>query len=262
MSLLLRHLGESFARPDHWLYASWLDLVTKYRRTHLGLFWVWVPPALYIWGIGLFIGAISPVRQRTFVAFVGVSFVVFRLITTVINDSTGTFRSYQAYVNDGQQRLTDYLMRTVARSVFYFIAAVPLLVVALATSEQFTPSGLPMALLGLAFLLVNLVGLATLFALMGARLPDVAELTGSAIMFLFLITPIVWYPASAPEGTLHGTLMRGNPLHHLISVVRDPLLGFPVEPLSWAYVSVMTGLVWVLAVVAYGRFAPRVALWL
>lgn len=262
MSLLLRHLGESFARPDHWLYASWLDLVTKYRRNRLGLLWVWVPPAMYIWGIGLFIGAISPVRQRTFVAFVGVSFVVFRLITTVIHDSTGTFRYYQVYLNDGQQRLTDYLMRTVARSVYYFIAAVPLLAIALATSTQFTPSGLPMALAGLSIVLVNLVGLATLFALVGARMPDVAELTGSAIMFLFLITPVVWYPSAAPEGTMHGALMRGNPLHHMISVVRDPLLGMQVEPLSWTYVGVLTLLVWVLAMAAYGRFSRRVALWL
>lgn len=262
MSLFLRHLSQSLKRPDHWLYASWLDVVTKYRRNRLGLLWIWVPPAMYIWGIGLFIGAISPVRQRAFVAFVGVSFVVFRLITTVMMDSTSTFRSYQAYLNDGQHRLTDYLMRSVARSAYYFLAAVPLLVIALATSQQFTPSGLPLSLLGLAVLLVNLIGLATVFGLLGARLPDLSELMGSATMFLFLITPIVWYPTAAPDGTIHGALMRGNPLHHLVSVVRDPLLGVPVEPLTWEYLGVMTAVLAVASVTLYGRFARRVALWL
>jgi ABC-type polysaccharide/polyol phosphate export permease len=262
MLLLFKHLAQSLRKPDHWLYASWLDVVTKYRKTRLGLIWVWVPPALYIWGIGLFIGAISPVDSRAFVAFVGVGFLLFRLITTVIIDATSTYAGSMPFIHDGHQRLTDYLLRTVARSSFYFLMAVPLLAFALLATDRFTPAGLGMAAVGLLVVLVNVVMYAMVFSLLGARFPDLSEFMGSAIMFAFLVTPVVWYPTAAPEGTVHGALMRANPLHHLLAIVRAPLLGEAIESLTWVYLGITTVVGLVLASWAYARFARRVAVWL
>jgi ABC-type polysaccharide/polyol phosphate export permease len=262
MFLLFKHLSQSLRKPDHWLYASWLDVVTKYRKTRLGLIWVWVPPALYIWGIGLFIGAISPVDSRAFVAFVGVGFLLFRLITTVVIDATSTYAGSRPYIHDGEQRLTDYLLRTVARSSYYFLLALPLLVLALLSSDRFMPSGIAMAALGLVIVYVNLMLYAMVFSLLGARFPDLSEFMGSAIMFAFLVTPVVWYPTAAPEGTVHGALMRANPLHHLLAIVREPLFGEAVEPLTWYFVGVTTIVGIVLATWAYGRYSRRVAAWL
>jgi ABC-type polysaccharide/polyol phosphate export permease len=262
MFLLFKHLSQSLRKPDHWLYASWLDVVTKYRKTRLGLIWVWVPPAMYIWGIGLFIGAISPVDSRAFVAFVGVGFLLFRLITTAIIDATSTYVGSMPYIYDGEQRLTDYLLRTVARSSFYFVMALPLLAVALLSSDRFTADGLGIAAIGMIIVYVNMVLYAMVFSLLGARFPDLSEFMSSAIMFAFLITPVVWYPSAAPEGTLHGMLMRANPLHHMLAVVRAPLLGEIVEPLTWAYLGVTTAVGLVVATLAYGRYARRVAVWL
>ena len=200
--------------------------------------------------------------SRAFVAFVGVGFLLFRLITTTIIDATSTYSGSRPYILDGEQRLTDYLMRTLARSSYYFLLAVPLLAVALVSSEQFTPAGLGMSALGLALVFVNLILYAAVFSLLGARFPDLSEFMNSAIMFAFLITPVVWYPAAAPQGTLHGALMRANPLHHLLAVVRAPLFGEAVEPLTWAYLGVSTAIGLVLATWAYARYARRVAVWL
>jgi ABC-type polysaccharide/polyol phosphate export permease len=166
------------------------------------------------------------------------------------------------FIHDGHQRLTDYLLRAVARSSFYFLMAVPLLAVALLCSDHFTPAGLGMAAIGLLVVVINMVTYAMVFSLLGARFPDLSEFMGSAIMFAFLLTPVVWYPSAAPEGTVHGTLMRANPLHHLLAIVRAPLFGEAVEPLTWAYLGITTAVGLVLASWAYGRFARRVPVWL
>lgn len=262
MSHLFTHVATSFRRPDHWLYSSWLSVITKYRRTRLGLLWAFFPPVVYIWGIGWFIGMINPVKVPPFLAHVGVGFITFRLITSVMNDSTAAFAAYQPYINDGHLRLTDYLLSVVARAVIYFTLAMPVLAVAMLMSSQFVPSGIPASFAGLALVIFNLFLISVSFGLLGARFPDFGELIGSATLFLFLLTPIVWYPSVAPEGTLHGLMMRINPLHHMIAVIRAPLTDEVLEPLTYYYMAGMTVIGLLVAVVAYRQFARRVPIWI
>lgn len=263
MSRLFQHLAESFRRPDHWVYASWLDTVTKYRKTYLGILWMLVPTAIYIWGIGGFVGSLQPgVDLPRFLGHVAVGWVVFRLIMTVVSDATSTFASYQPYIYDGNVRLTDFILRSLSRSLLYFLMAQPLLCVAVLGSPDFHFAGVPGSMLGLVVVVINLFLYSVLLGLLGARYPDVGELMGSVMMAAFLVTPIVWYPASAPEGTVHGTLMRANPFHHLLSAIRGPLLGEALEPLTLYYLGAMTLVGLVAAVFAYRAFARRVPLWL
>ena len=263
MSSLFQHLAESIRRPDHWVYASWLDTVTKYRKTYFGILWMLVPTAIYIWGIGGFLGALQPgINQQQFLAHVAVGFVVFRFIMTVVSDSTGVFSSYQSYIYDGNLRLTDFVLRMVSRSFYYFLMAQPLLAVAVLASPEFQWAGVPASLVGLAVLLVNLFLYSILLGLLGARFPDISELMGSVMMAAFLITPVVWYPTAAPAGTVHGMLMRANPFHHLVAAIRAPLLGEGLETSTVYYLGVMTAIGLVAAVFAYRSFARRVPLWL
>jgi ABC-type polysaccharide/polyol phosphate export permease len=60
---------------------------------------------------------------------------------------------------------------------------------------------------------------------------------------------------------MQGWLMRANPLHHLITVVRAPLFGEAIEPLTWLYLGISTAVGLIAACWAYGRFARRVPLW-
>ncbi|ROU07437.1 ABC transporter permease [Lysobacter enzymogenes] len=263
MSSLLLHLRQSLKRPDHWLYASWLDIVLKYRRTRLGLLWMLVPTAVYIWGIGGFLAALQPgIAVAGFLAHVGIGFVVFRLISTVAMDATTAFAQSQAYIYDGHTRLTDFVLRAVARSFGYFLLSLPVALAAAFASPEFDAFGTGLAFLGLATVMWNLFVFSVLLAIAGARFPDLHEAMGSAVMALFLVTPVVWYASVAPPHTLHGQLMRANPLHHMIAVVRAPLLGEQVEPVTWVYLAAMTAAGTVAAVWVYRSAARRVPQWL
>ncbi|UOF13739.1 hypothetical protein IEQ11_18625 [Lysobacter capsici] len=263
MNLLFFHLRQSLRRPDHWLYGSWLDIVTKYRKTYLGLSWVFVPIAVYIWGIGGFISALQPgANTQDFLAHVAVGFVVFRFIMTVLSDATAVFSGFKPYIYDGSLRLTDLIFRMINRSFCYFLLALPVVAVAVFASQQFEWLGILGSMLGMAAVLVNLFFYSVLLSLLGARFPDLSEFMSSAMMASFLITPVVWYPDMAPAGTIQGAFMRANPFHHLLASVRAPLLGEPLEQLTIYYLVATTVLGLVAAPVAYQAFARRVPLWL
>lgn len=263
MTLLLKHLSQSLLRPDHWLYGSWIDTVVKYRKTRLGLLWTIVPIAVYIWGIGGFMAALQPgVGLQRFLAHVGVGFLVFRLLSTVLNEATSVFASYQSYIYDGNLRLTDFVLRMLARACYYFLLSLPVVAIVAVASPTFDISALPIAFCGVVLVVINLFLYGLLLAFLGARYPDMHEMMGSVIMALFLITPIVWYPDAAPTGTGHGLLMRLNPMHHLLAAVRGPLLSDAVEPLTYIYLGLMTVVGTVAAIWVYQYAARRVPLWL
>jgi len=268
MSLFIRDLRGSLQKPDHWLYASWLDVITKYRKNYFGLVWIFFPPIVYIWGIGGYIGSLQPGLQlEPFLAHVGFGFIIYRFLSTVAVDATQTFAGYQSYIHDGNLRLTDFILRPLARSLIYFVFAAPLLAITLLgvmLGEGEAPGwlGVLASLAGLLVVLVNLLFYAVVLALLGARFPDLGEFAGSVVLAGFLLTPVVWYPELAPEGTVRGTLMRANPFHHLLAIVRAPVLGEALEQATLVYLAVMTVLGFALAWVGYNRFARRVPAWL
>ena len=264
MTLLFRHLAESFRKPDHWLYASWLDVITKYRKNALGLFWIFFPPIVYIWGLGLFFRAIrgAAPEETGFLAHMGFGFIVFRLMSTVVMEAGSNFNAYLPYIYEGHLRLTDYVLRPLSRAVIYFLFAVPLLVIVLVGDAPVLPLGILGAILGFAIVLVNLFVYGVLLAFMGARFPDINQFFSSVMLAMFLITPIVWYAKDAPMDTAHGMLMRANPFHHLLAVVSGPVLGESIEPLTYSYLGVMTVVGVMLASLIYGRLAKRMPAWL
>ncbi|MBL8256914.1 ABC-type polysaccharide/polyol phosphate export permease [Pseudoxanthomonas japonensis] len=262
MSLLFRHLAESFRKPDHWLYASWLDVITKYRKNALGLFWIFFPPIVYIWGLGAFMGAIQGRQMGSFLAHIGFGFMLFRLMSTMFIEAGATFAAHLPYIHDGNLRLTDYVLRTLSKALIHFLFAVPLLALVLVGEASVSPLGLLSSLAGLLIVLVNLFFLGVLVALVGARYPDVNDFFGSVMLAVFLITPIVWLAEAAPADSMQGMLMRANPFHHMLAVVRGPILGEASETSTYVYIGAMTIAGVLISAFSYSRFARRVPIWL
>lgn len=215
-----------------------------------------------MWGIGWFIGMLNRGGELPFVVHVGLGFVLFRLIVGILNDSAGLYRSKSSYINDGHVRYTDYVFSTILRSVIIFLFAAPVLLVALLMSDRFVPSGIFPSFLGLLFLIFNMTVWSIPFSILGAKIADFSEFISNLTMVMFLVTPIVWYPEAAPKGTLQGDLMRANPFHHLIAIVRDPLLGGEIEPVTWIYMVMMTAIGLVLAWISYRFFSKKIPMWI
>lgn len=252
---------DSLRFPEFWMYATWLGIVTKYRKSRLGMFWAVSPAALYTFGVGGFYGYLQHVSPRSFAAHLGIGYVAFRFITVSLSEATSTCSGHASFILDGRVRLTDYVLRVMAKALFYLVCALPVLAVAVAISPAFHPEGLVEAIPGLLLVLLNIAWMAVFLAIVGARLSDVHELIGSILMFSFLFTPIIWKAAQMPAGTVRGTIARVNPLFHMIESIRAPIIGESIEPASYTYLVVMLLVGWVLTFLVYRRYARYVPLW-
>lgn len=259
---LLADLRGSFRRPAFWAYGTWLDLITRYRRSMIGPLWMLIPPALYMFGLGFFFSQARGKEMIEFMARLGLGYLVFRLVTQMIVDSAQAFHHHAAFIMDGNTRLTDYTLRTATSALIHFVVGLPMMFIVAAQADSLHVAGILPSMLGLLFTIFTLIWLSGLIGLFGARYPDFGELVGSAMLLAFVLTPIVWDASMAPEGTIRGNLMRLNPVYHFVQVVREPLLGDGVEPLTYLYLAAMSVVGIPLWFWAYRRYARLVPIWI
>lgn len=260
--MMHRHLLESLREPAFWAYSTWLGIVTNYRRSRLGILWLFTPPVLYVWGLGAFFSSMQGRPLVEFAAHVAVGFLVFRLMTAVVTDSTGVLTANQAFILDGRIRITDFVLRVVSRALFYAGVALPVVALALWMYPSLQPQGFAWLLVTVPLLLLNAIWVSVVFSLLGARFPDTEQFISNIFLFLFLLTPIIWYADQAPAESVRGMLMRFNPLFHMVEAVRAPLLGERVDPWSLRILVGITVIGWGAAMLAYRRFARFVPLWI
>ena len=259
---LRRDLLASVRAPEFWALSSWLDIVIRFRQSRLGILWLLVPSIAYIWGLGPFMAALRKEQLLVFIPHVAVGYAVFRLIQMMVSESAAAFTTSASFILDGHMRLTDFVLRVLAKGLFHFVATIPAVTVALVLGSGVQWWGLLPALVSFPLVVAALLPIAVLFALIGARLPDLGQLVNTVLMFAFLFTPIVWRAHEMPADSLRGAFVRLNPLFHLLEIVRAPLLGEPLELLSVVVVIAMAVVGWIVAAHAYRRYAPFVPLWI
>ncbi|MGH8030423.1 MAG: ABC transporter permease [Arenimonas sp.] len=258
---LLPTLMDSLRNPAFWGYSTWLDIIIRYRKSMLGLVWILVPPALYVFGMGLFFAQVQGADSFAFMAHLGLGYLLFRLMMMVLVDSTSILPAHAGYILDGHVRLTDFVLRVVIKAAFYLLTSLIVLVPVVLLAPNFDLAGVPWAMLGMVLLMLNMVWMSGVVSLFGARFPDTHEFMGNVFMVGFIITPILWYAKDAPAGTMHGTLMRLNPCFHLIEIVRAPLLGEAMSRFSLGAAAAMAVVGWILWIVTFRRYARYVPLW-
>ena len=78
----------------------------------------------------------------------------------------------------------------------------------------------------------------------------------------FLATPIIWMPGmGGGRSKVMGAFLDFNPFYHFLELIRAPLLGNPIAPLSWIVVITITITGFTLAYYFYNRFAKNIPLW-
>jgi ABC-2 type transport system permease protein len=258
----LSQLMESLRRPEFWGYSSWLDIITKYRRTRLGILWLVLPTAMFLVVLGNVYSHLMGYKLEEYLPYLGVGYVTWRFMLQCINDSTSVFRSHKAFIMDGRLRLTDFMLRAVTKPLFYFFFAFVVVVCVLVWSPFVHWLNLLSLLVTVPVLLVNMIWISFCISLIGARFPDIGEVIHTVLVVGFLLTPILWHIDKFPLGTLRGTLARLNPAFHLIEMVRAPVLGAMPEKYTFFAVILMTLTGWLSAMVLYRRYARFVPLWI
>lgn len=259
---LVPDLWKSLRYPDYWAYSSWLAIVTKYRRTSLGLVWAVAPFALFVIVLGNVYSHLMGYPLAEYLPYLGTGYLLWRFMVQVVTDAVGTFHGHKAFIMEGRIRLTDFILSAFAKAGFHLALGSLVLLAIYIWSPAIHLSSLWTLGLTMPLLVANVAWFAVCVAMLGARAPDIQEAISTVLILGLLLTPILWPVDKFPQETLRGTLVRFNPAFHVLDVVRAPLLGKMPETTSIVVVLVMAVLGWIVASLLYRRYGRFVALWI
>ena len=259
---LVGQLSESLRKRDFWAYSSWLDIVTRYRRTRLGLLWLLAPMIMFMGLIGPMFSQLFGRPMGVFLPHLGLGVAIWRMLLMVINDSTSIFRSNKSFILDINARLTDFTLRSLAKALFYFAFAMMVVIPVLVWSPEIPTLNILTLAVTLPIVVINVFWLAYVISIIGARFPDFGHMVSTVLMAGFLFTPIIWMGDRFPADSLGGIVVRINPAYHLLELVRALVFGRWPEYHSLIYIVAMTIVGWGVAEWLSRRYARFVPIWI
>jgi len=194
------------------------DIVTRYKRSVLGVLWTMLNP------LGTMV-VMSVVFSRMFeMRGVYPAFIITNLVAwNFFSQTTTTSLNTMLWGSDLFQRIylprTAFVISTIGTGIVNVLfSLVPLVLIYLVTKVPLHASILllPVAILSIA---AFALGFSLILSTFVVFFPDIAEMYPILLTAWMYLTPII-YPESMIEDVLNGWLLRLNPLHHLIKLFR------------------------------------------
>lgn len=242
--MAFQDLGNSVGRLGlAWSLASH-DVVSRYRGSILGPFWITLSMGLMVLGIGVVYAKLFGSTLGEFLPLVALGIVFFGTISGIITEGCSTFVSAASMLSQTNLPMFTFVWRTVLRNLINLAHHMIIVVGVLIFYGDWRHTNLAGALIGLLFLLTNTAWISMLIAIASARFRDIPPVVASVMQFAMFVTPVFW-PAERLKGAKH-VVLDFNPFYHMLEAVRAPLLGVPIAPHTYSVLAIMALIGWAL----------------
>jgi lipopolysaccharide transport system permease protein len=242
-----------------WTMLGWNDIVQRYRRSALGPFWITLSMAIFIVLLGIIYSRIFKTDIATYLPYIAMGIIAWGFISGTTIESCQAFVDGGAIIKQINLPYTLYVLRVVWRNAIILLHTIGLIIpIALIFHLKVSWVSLLVAP-GLLLVFANQIWVGIVVAVLSTRYRDVVQLIATTIQIAMFATPIMW-----PVSSLGGAQIIAdvNPLHHLIEIVRGPLLGAAPPLLSWEVTIGLCAAGYLLAIVLLQRGCRRIVYWL
>jgi ABC-type polysaccharide/polyol phosphate export permease len=255
IDMALRDLKASVQRVGLAWSLAWHDVVSRYRGSILGPFWITLSMGLMVAGIGLLNARLFHAPLQDFIPFVATGIVFFGVISGIIIEGCETFVQAAGMLSQTSLPMLTFVWRTVLRNLIFLLHNLVIIVGVLIWFGYWRTLNLPVAVLGLVILVVNAAWASLLVGIASARFRDIPQIVASVMQFALFMTPVWWQPARL--GASHPLLLF-NPFYHMLEAVRAPLLGAHVAPHTYSFLAGMAVVGWAVTFAVFTRTRRRI----
>jgi ABC-type polysaccharide/polyol phosphate export permease len=240
-SMAFADLRASFQRMGLAWSLAWHDVVSRYRGSMLGPFWITLSMGLMVAGIGFLYANLFKIPVNEFIPYVALGIVFWGLISNVIIEGCSTFVQASGILSQTSLPMFTFVWRTIMRNVINLMHHAVIIVGVLIYYDHWRQTNVPLGLLGLLLLMLNISWVSLAAGMASARFRDIPQIVGSVIQFAMFMTPVFWLPGGR---LLDHAVLLLNPFYHLLDVVRAPLLGQSVGASTYVFLSVLAVVGW------------------
>ncbi|ACG76892.1 ATP-transporter permease [Phenylobacterium zucineum HLK1] len=235
---------------------AWHDIVSRYRGSILGPFWITLSMGLMVLGIGFLYANLFKIPISEFLPFVALGIVFFGAMAGIINEGCETFVQAKGMLSQTSLPMFTFVWRTVLRNLIS-LAHHLVIVVAVLTYYDYWGVAKPLvALLGVLLMVLNVSWISMLAGIASARFRDIPQIVVSIMQFAIFMTPVFWTPNRFSSE--HMAVLHFNPFFHLLDAIRAPLLGDAVSPTTYVVLVAMAAGGWILTFALFARTRRRI----
>ena len=236
------------------------EIFASVHLTFLGPLWLIVQPLLWMLTIVLLVQPFVANPSFHYPLYVAIGIVLYSGIQTFLSAGAQTFVRDKTRILNVALPLSVFALKNPAR-VAIELAITSAIVIG--TMVLYPPKLGPVMLLaipGMALYFVFGFGCTLALGVLAARITDIIYLTNALMRVMLFMTPVFWLPEQT-SGARHWFALY-NPLHHLLAIVRDPLMGVMPQPLNYAVAASFAFAALVSGLLLFARFRGRIAVWI
>lgn len=231
---------ESFRLWPIWLRMGTWDVRIRYRRTSIGIAWIFFHLFVTIFVVGIVYGNLLDQDISSFLPSLTIGLVIWNYLISSIVSGGNAFITSAGYITQIGLPIFVYILRFFVSNFITFLVSF-LAYIAIAIIYQVNIQlGIVWVVLGVIILALISLLLISIFAYLNARFRDAAHLANIAMQVMFYITPILW-PADLLRERAQSLIwiVDFNPLYYVLEIVRMPLLhSTPASPDHYIFVTI------------------------
>lgn len=221
-----------------WLALGWHDVRQRYRRSLLGPLWITLSMGITVAALGVLYARLFAQPIDEYLPFVALGFIAWGLISGLLLEASTVFVAAETFLRQVRLPLSFYVLRLAWRQLVVFGHNLLIFVVVALALPVAVNANTLLVVPALLLVMLNALWVVLLLGLICTRFRDVPQIVAAVVQVSFFLTPIVWRPGQLVRETW---VVNANPFHHLVELLRAPLLGMAPSALSWT-VGVALGL--------------------
>jgi ABC-type polysaccharide/polyol phosphate export permease len=259
LKLAVHDLNTGLKHYPVWLYLAWQDIKQRYRRSVIGPFWITITTGIMVLAMGPLYGSLLKQEIGPYIQYLSVSIIIWTFISGYINESCNAFIAADGFIKQIKLPITLHLLRVLAKNVLYLLhnAIVIFIVLFFFPPEHF--KSILIVPISIALVIANLYWMGLVLAVFCTRFRDIPQIVTSIMQVLFFLSPIIW------RVDMLGTkrwAADANPFYHFMELIREPILGGQIQPLSWLFTLAMLVAGGLFTLLLFAKFRARIPYWL
>jgi len=259
MKMFFRDLVETFKIAPVWWYMAYQDLMSRYRRTTLGPWWITLGTGIGVGAMGFVWGSVFNIPLNDFFPYMTAGFILWGFISSCVLEGALIYTTPGAMLRTIKIPLLTFIFTGILRNLYTLLHNIIIVVIVFMIFQVKVSVITLLFVPGLFLVLITAFLLSVVLGILGARFRDLSYTISSLMTFLFMLTPVMWNPKILTGKKV--LLAYGNPFTYFLAIVRDPLLN--TIPDSFYYIGVFSMITVLLGLASflYERYSHRLVYW-
>lgn len=241
-----------------WVFQAYHEISAKYKRTALGSLWIAGAMVFSSLSFSVVFGALFGNNLKDNLPLIMSGLLCFNIACFPLLEAQELYLSNSGIINNHAYPFTYFAFERVTMAFFVFLHNLVVLYITIALLGALTPPHWTI-IIGLPLVLINMFTWGSVVGMMSARFRDLRFLLPYIGQFMLFLTPIMYKPSQLHKAKT--LLVDLNPLFPLVEMLRQPILGKPMDMNLWpmaAATTIMGIIVWA---IVFTTFRKRIAFW-